>query len=168
MLKQHYRAPLPFRLELLDEAKQIRAKLNNFVHYEMADRPEGGESEAVGAAIDDARAAFRAALEDDLNTSEAFAVVHGFMTAVNKLEPGGADAERAVAFMREMDGVLGVLDEAPAGAADADVERLIEERNAARKAKDFARADAIRDELDAKGIELLDSADGTRWRWKKK
>jgi cysteinyl-tRNA synthetase len=112
-----------------------------------------------------ARAAFRAALEDDLNTSAALAAVHDFMTAANRLAPGREDAERAVAFMREVDATLGVLDDAPvAGDDDAEIEALVAQRDEARSARDFARADALRDQLTERDIELLDTPQGTRWR----
>jgi len=165
LVKQHYRAPLPFRLELLDEAREIRRRFNNFVHHEMAERPEGPDDPAVAAAIEDARGRLRAALEDDLNTSEALAVLHGFMTTVNRIGPARGDAARAAGFLREADRVFAFLDEPPAAAAlDEEVEGLIAEREAARKARDFERADRIRDDLLARGIELLDTPQGTRWR----
>jgi cysteinyl-tRNA synthetase len=67
--------------------------------------------------------------------------------------------------MRDADRVLGVLDEAPAAADDdAEIAALVAERSAARQARDFARADAIRKQLAARGIELLDTAEGTHWR----
>jgi len=156
LLKQHYRAPLPFRLELLDEAREIRKRFNNFVQQE---RPPGPPD---SKAVDAARARFRAALEDDLNTSEALAVLHEMMTTVNRT---GAGAPEAVAFLREADKVFAILDEAEE-APDAEIERLMADREAARKARDFKRADAIRDELLGRGIELLDTPQGTRWRRK--
>jgi cysteinyl-tRNA synthetase len=165
VLKQHYRAPLPFRRELLDEARRMRGRINNFVHYEMPDRPEGDENPQVEASVDAARSTFREALEDDLNTSKAVGTLFEFMTAVNRLEPSRADAVKVLAFMREVDSVLAIVDQdEPAEGLDAEIERLIEERNQARKDKDFARSDEIRDELKAKGIELLDTAQGTRWK----
>ena len=87
------------------------------------------------------------------------------MTAVNRAAPHRADAARAVAAMREFDRIFGVLSDAPArGADDAEIDALVAERDAARAAKDWARADQIRDELAERGIELLDSPSGTRWR----
>jgi cysteinyl-tRNA synthetase len=165
LLKQHYRAPLPFEIELLDEAKKIRSKLNNFVHYEMAQRPDDATRPEVEAAVKHARSSFRAALEDDLNTSAALATIHEFMTAMNRAAPGREDAERAIAFMRETDSVIGFLDEPPEqDAGNAEIDALVAERDAARSARDFARADEIRGMLNARGIELLDSPQGTRWR----
>ena len=167
LIKQHYRAPLPFDLALLDEAKRIRAKLNNFVHHEMRERPEAPDQPGLAEAVAVVRRDFRSALEDDLNTSAALAALHAFMTTVNRLAPGRADAERAVALMRELDAVFGILDEFPEAAdADPEIDALVAERDAARRARDFGRADAIRDELDARGFELLDTPQGTRWRRK--
>jgi cysteinyl-tRNA synthetase len=165
LLRSHYRAPLPFDLALLEEAAKTRAKLDHFVHYEMAERPEAPEKPEIAAAVARADRDFRAALEDDLNTSVALAVVHEFMTAVNRVAPGRADAERAVAQMRAFDRVFGVLSEAPLrGEDDSEIDALVAERDAARAAKDWARADALRDEIAERGVELLDSPQGTRWR----
>jgi cysteinyl-tRNA synthetase len=165
LIKQHYRAPLPFDLELLDDAKKMRAKLNNFVQHEMAERPEGAARPEAAALVEKARGAFRAALEDDLNTSAALAAVHEFMTAINRMAPAREEAEGAIRFMREIDAVLEILDDAPARGDDAaEIDALVAERDAARAARDFARADAIRDGLIERGIEILDTPQGTRWR----
>jgi cysteinyl-tRNA synthetase len=165
LIRTHYRAPLPFDLALLDEARTIRSRINNFAHFELAERPEGAESPELAAIVERSRAAFRAALEDDLNTSAALACVHELMSATNRLGPSRADAARALGFLREADRVLGVLDEAPgAGDDDAEIEALVAEREAARRARDWPRADALRDELAGRGIDLVDTPRGPRWR----
>ena len=165
LLKQHYRAPIPFTLDLLDEAKRARAGFNNFVQFEMAQRPDGPDLPEVAEAIATARERFDAALRDDLNTSAAFAGLHDLMTAVNRAQPNAADAARVVEFLRRADDVLDILDEADAaGDLDAEIQALIDERDAARANRDFATSDRIRDELKARGIEIIDTADGTRWK----
>jgi cysteinyl-tRNA synthetase len=165
LIKHHYRAPLPFDTELLDEAARTRERLQNFVGFEMARRPEGPANPEIAALCERTLRDFRAALEDDLNTSAALAALHEFMTAVNRIGPSRAEAARAAAVVRDADRVLGVLDDAPAaGADDAEIDELVAERNAARKARDFARADALRKQLADRGIELLDTAEGTHWR----
>ncbi|MGC6415686.1 MAG: cysteine--tRNA ligase [Bradymonadia bacterium] len=165
MLKQHYRAPLPFDLELVDEAKKLRGKLNNFVAHEMKRRPDGESDGSIQDAIDTAETKFRAALADDLNTSVAFAVIHEFMNTVNRLQPSKVDADRVVEFMQKLDSVFGVLD--PIGgevSLDEEIQGLIQQRRQARKDRDFALADQIRDDLLARGIELVDTPQGTEWR----
>jgi len=165
LLRHHYRAPVPFDLELLEEAARTRAKLNNFVHYEMAERPQGPVRAEFSACVERARKAFRDALEDDLNTSVALAAIHEFMTAANRLAPSQQEATAALTFMREADRIFAVLDEAPERSeADAEIDALVAERDEARRARDFARADALRDTLAERGIELLDGQEGTRWR----
>ena len=165
MLKQHYRAPLPFDLELLDEAKKLRAKLNNFVNYEMPRRPAGEDNADISLAIDGARDRIRAALEDDLNTSVVFATVYEFMTTVNRLQPNAADATRVIEFMREVDRVFGIIDPMESEAdLDSEIEALIVERNQARADRNYQRSDEIRDQLLDRGIVLVDTPQGTEWR----
>jgi cysteinyl-tRNA synthetase len=102
-------------------------------------------------------------MDDDLNVSAALDGTFSLLAEANRAGATGADAANALAALRHMDGVLGVLEQAPQ-ALDADVEALIERRNAARAARDFDTADALRDELAALGIELLDGRDGVKWR----
>ena len=164
LLKQHYRSPLPFEFPLLDEARRIRQRIANFVEHELTERPEGPDQEEISQAIEEARNDFRAALEDDLNTSAALASIHAFMSRVNRAAPGRADAERAGALMRELDAIFDILGEDEAGGDDGEIDALVAERDAARSEKDWDRADALRDELTQRGVELLDSPQGTRWR----
>ena len=108
---------------------------------------------------------------DDLNTPVALAALHELATKANKAAPQTASAARNALLAGGW--LLGLLQEDPetyfqgADTADADsaaIDALIAERNAARKARNFQRADAIRDELAAQGIELEDLREGTRWR----
>ena len=117
-----------------------------------------------GAELDGRRVAkFDAGWTADLNLSTALDGVFSLLNEANRARPRGAHAAAVLATLRHFDQVLGVLEAAPES-IDPDVEALIAERNAARARKDFAAADAIRQQLAARGIELLDGKDGVKWR----
>jgi cysteinyl-tRNA synthetase len=157
MLGAHYRAPIDCSEQGFEEAE---TQLDRF--YGALERA-GGKGEA------DPEPALVEALEDDLNTPKAIAVLHDLLGQLNRAKHGEAPA--IAARLKASAGLLGLLQAAPttwlhgpAGAADQTIDALIEERLQARKTKDFARADAIRDQLAAEGIILEDGPGGTTWR----
>ena len=123
----------------------------------------GGPWAGLDAAIRGFEDGFIAAVDDDLNMSQALAQVFDFMREVNRLEPAGADARRAVEALRRADTILGLLKAEAVEGGDAEIDALVAERVAARKGRDFARSDQIRDELAARGIIIEDTPQGPRW-----
>ncbi len=110
---------------------------------------------------------FTAAMDDDLNTADAISVVFELIKDINTATRDGATkefAEKCLSLLDELTGVLGLLreNEEDGGGIDEEVQKLVDERQAARKAKDFARADEIRDLLKARGITLEDTPQGVR------
>ena len=110
---------------------------------------------------------FDAAMDDDINTADAIAVVFDLVRFANSEVNEDSSKAFAQAVKDEillLGDVLGMIFERRAEVLDSDIEALIEERQAARKAKNFARADEIRDQLAAMGIQLLDTREGVKWK----
>jgi cysteinyl-tRNA synthetase len=174
LLSVHYRQKLNFTFEQLEAAGAALARVDDLrwrLQTAVEKEGERGEVAELAATL---REEFAVALADDLNTSGALGALFKFVKAINVAvddgKLGGGDRERVAAALADVDRVLGVLDAAewqrgaPSGPSDADVERLIEERQAARKGRNFARADEIRKLLLEQGVVLEDTAGGTRWK----
>ncbi|MBS45085.1 MAG: cysteine--tRNA ligase [Nocardioides sp.] len=165
LVAAHYRSAVEFSFEALEEAAVGFRRVESFL--ERVPGPVAGEVPET----------FATAMDDDLGTPAAVAVLHDEVREGNRLLAAGSDATGAAGRVLAMLGVLGLdpADEAWAGgraaeaderltaAVDALVAGLLEERAAARAAKDFARADSIRDTLKAAGIAVTDSPDGPKW-----
>ncbi len=163
LLSTHYRTPMNFTLEGLESARRTLERIDIFYRGLAEERPEG-ETPEILQAVDTARSRFTASLDDDLNVSAGLAALHEVVNDLRRQDLRAGDAAAARAFVEEVNRVLGILVPAVEDLLDAEVERLLEERIEARARKDFARADAIRDELKDRGIVLEDGPDGTRWR----
>ena len=173
MLSAHYRSPLNFSDDLMESAKAsvgrivtceeaVLARCGKIV--EKADLSAAGEETAK--ALTGYREAFCTAMDDDFNTADALAAVFDLVRYINTNIAAASDADAAAmnGLLHELTGVLGLDIEPAAEEADAEIEALIAQRQAARKAKDFAKADAIRDELLGKGIILEDTREGVKWK----
>jgi cysteinyl-tRNA synthetase len=167
LISVHYRASLNYSADSLAAAAAAIERLDALVAALAAygeDRPDDPELPAV---LDEARAAFEAALDDDLNISEALAALFDLVRDLNRRidarSMSTADAGRATGWLRRVDTVLGILPDEDED-LEADLKRLLDERVAARAAKDWAASDRLRDELAALGIAVEDTRDGQRWR----
>ena len=171
LISGHYRQPLAFGPEQMDEAVARVKRLRNFFRENSgpggepgegsAEQQRGGSGDPSPGSPSAARlSAFRDALADDFNTPRAMAEVFELVGEANRGEVEAAIAVPVLAEMLELVG-LGTLTQPDQGAeADSAAQELMVEREEARRAKDFARADQIRDELAAMGWTVRDSADG--------
>ena len=169
LISAHYRAPLNFSEETLSHAEAGLSRFEDFIRRvgEAKEGERGGGSGKIDDIIQRTREGFIEGLDDDLNVSKALAALSGLVRDVNimmeKETLGRDQAASVLSFMKEIDGVLGVFSFEREG-PDDEVKALIEQRNAARKKRDFETADRIRDTLLDRGIVLEDKKDGTRWK----
>ena len=167
LIAVHYRASLSYSDESLSAAaaavERIDAALAALAAYEER-RPDDPQLPAVLEAL---RAGFEAGMDDDLNVSAAlgalFEGIRDLNRRIDARSMSTADAARATALLRELDSVLGVA-APPVEALDPELQRLLDDRAAARSARDWSTSDRLRDELLEHGIAVEDTRDGQRWR----
>lgn len=174
MLSAHYRSPLNFSAELvesskngLDRIKTAAARIEEAVAAGAEGEMTASEKENV-TAIDAFVKKYEDAMEDDLNTADAISVVFELVKLVNTSVVTGestkAYAQKAYETLKLLCDILGINVKEEAVLLDEEIENLIQERQDARKAKNFARADEIRNLLTEKGIILEDTREGVRWK----
>lgn len=173
MLNAHYRSPLNFSAELMEASKnaleRIRTAVDNLKYIaEHASACELTEEEAEFIKeTDKFEADFDRSMDDDFNTADAIAAVFDLVKFANTHAAEGSSRAFAQALsdkIQSLCDILGIITEKKEELLDADIEELIEERQAARKAKNFARADEIRNLLLEKGIILEDTREGVKWK----
>ncbi len=173
MLSAHYRSPLNFSHDLMESAKSSYERICNAVDN-LNFLIENAKTEQMSAAetekakeLQGFTQKFDAAMDDDINTADAFAAVFDLVRFANSEVNGESSKEFAQAVKDEillLGDILGMIFEKKAEVLDSEIEALIAERQAARKAKNFARADEIRDQLAQMGITLLDTREGVKWK----
>lgn len=171
MLSAHYRSPLNFSAELMAASKngleRILTAVDRLKNLKGEERAaNSAETEAV-TQLRALTAKFEKAMEDDFNTADAISAIFEMVKLSNvKLSEESAleVINEFIAVIEKLCDVLGIITEKKADLLDSDIEALINERQAARKARDFARADAIRNELLEKGIILEDTREGVKWK----
>lgn len=174
MLSAHYRSPLNFSQELveaskngLERIKTAAARLEEAVSSGTVGDMTNTEKENA-AIIDEFVSKYEEAMEDDLNTADAISVIFELVKHINTTVEKGATtkayADKAYDTLKQLCDILGINVKEEAVLLDEEIESLINERQEARKAKNFARADEIRNLLTEKGIILEDTREGVRWK----
>lgn len=170
LLSGHYRSPIDFNDNLMEMSKASLARFEN-ARKNLEFLIEKGEGQMTDdekkafESYDSYRAKFKEAMDDDLNTADAISAIFELVTAINQAVKDGASkefAQKSLDTLLELTHVLGLLEAEEDADVDDEIKKLVDEREAARAAKDFAKADQIRDELKAKGITLKDTPQGVQ------
>ena len=168
MLSAHYRSPINFCDELMDAAKNGLERIYNCVDnidFLLNNAPEGDAGEETLAAAENYKNKFITAMEDDLNTADAISAIFEAVRFANTMEsPNKSELELMKKTILELGNVLGLLKNTQKASLDEEIEALIKERTQARKDRNWALADKIRDDLKARGIVLEDTPDGVKYK----
>jgi cysteinyl-tRNA synthetase len=169
LLSVPYRKPLNFTLEALSGAGRTVESLRDFRSRLIEAKTEPGANPELSESVERALRDFEAGLDDDLNTSVALASLHTLSREVNTaLQSECAlredNKQEVLRALNRFDSILGIFGEETDEMLDAEIQALIDERQEARRRRDWARADEIRDALTARGITLEDTRDGVRWK----
>ena len=168
MLSAHYRSPLNFSAELVEASKNGLERILTAVdRLKTINGTDGEVDKSVAGEMDAFVKKYEDAMDDDLNTADAISVIFELVkyANVNVTEKSSkATVELVLNTIEKLCDILGIITEKKEEILDSDIEALIEERQAARKSKNFARADEIRDQLSSMGIILEDTREGVKWK----
>ncbi len=170
MISSSYRSPINYSIDIIVQCKASLTRLytcRDSIDFELKNAVEGELNTEIKAQLDSRVAQFIEAMDDDLNTADGISAVFELVRDINSLVLGKnqskATAEYAAKIFDELTGVLGLVYNRKTEVLDEDIDAMIEARTQARKDKNWAEADRIRDELKAMGIVLEDTAQGVKW-----
>ena len=170
MISSSYRSPINYSVDIIEQCKASLSRLYNCrdsLDFEIKNARNGELSADIKEQLDKRTAQFIEAMDDDLNTADGIAAVFELVRDINTLVigKGGSKetAEYAAKVFDELTGVLGLVYNRNTETLDSDIDAMIEARTKARKEKNWAEADRIRDELKAMGVVLEDTAQGVKW-----
>lgn len=170
MISSQYRSPINYSTDIIEQCKASLARLYNCrdgLDFALEKAGDGAVSDELLAMFDKRRRQFIDAMSDDLNTADAiaalFELVRDINTNVIAANANKGSVEEAIKVFDELADVLGLVYDRKKESIDDEIEALIEQRTQARKDRNWAEADRIRDELKAKGIVLEDTAQGVKW-----
>ena len=170
MISSSYRSPINYSVDIIEQCKASLSRLYNCrdsLDFEIKNARNGELSADIKEQLDKRTAQFIEAMDDDLNTADGIAAVFELVRDINTLVigKGGSKetAEYATKVFDELTGVLGLVYNRNTETLDSDIDAMIEARTKARKEKNWAEADRIRDELKAMGVVLEDTAQGVKW-----
>jgi cysteinyl-tRNA synthetase len=170
LLSVPYSKQLNFTFEGLKGAEITVERLRQFRRLVKESNGKEGSSSDISASVSKSLADFETAMDDDLNTSVALASIHNLVREINSVLASSGlmseDRKAVLEAIEKFDSVLGIFGEEAHELIDSDIEKLIEERQQARRNRDFAKSDQIRDQLADEGIILEDTKDGVRWKRK--
>lgn len=172
LISSHYRSPINYSLDIIEQCKSALERLYtcrdslDFAIKNAAEETKENDAELI-AELDKRREQFITAMDDDLNTADGLAAIFELTKDINTKildhDVSKAVCEHAAKLYDELCNILGILYNRKGNTLDSDIEALVEKRQEARKNKDWATADKIRDELKAKGIILKDTPQGVTW-----
>lgn len=172
LISSHYRSPINYSLDIIEQCKSALERLYTCREsldfaIKNATRESDSTDDALIAELDKRKEQFIEAMDDDLNTADGIAAVFELTKDINTKildkDVSKAVCEHAAKLYDELCGVLGILYNRKENTLDSEIEALIEQRQEARKNKDWATADKIRDDLKARGIILKDTPQGVTW-----
>ncbi len=170
LISSSYRSPINYSIDIIEQCKAALARLYNCrdsIDFELKTAPEGGLDPAIKEKLDSRVEQFNTALDDDLNTADGIAAVFDLVKDINTLVLGKGSAkgnlEYAAKIFDMLTDVLGLVYNRKQEQSDDEIDALIEARTNARKEKNWAEADRIRDELKAMGIIIEDTPQGVKW-----